>query len=709
MNKNRTGYVSKKRSLVGKRSYCFIDYKYFDYSVFSNIRVLYRNGKKNGESFNDVIIMADTETSKETPNTVCRNYVVAWTISIRAYDTNIVTLYGTRPSEMVDCMNRIIMAMPGDNTVFYIQNLSYDWVFLRKFFMREWGTPEHQLNTKPHYPIFVEFGNGVTLRDSLILSQRSLEKWAVDMDVQHKKAVGFWDYDKIRNQGGRFTPNEKTYIEHDTLAGVECLQKTMDSLGKNIFTIPYTATGIPREIVRKLAKENRFRDEFLKIVPPYQVQLILELVYHGGYTHNNRHFIEQIIKATFDEDLQKWIHTIIAFDESSAYPYALLAFKYPMERFTQFENCKPEFILENAENYAYIFKLILVKPRLKNDFIPMPTLQKSKAVKILNGVEDNGRLLCAGYVEIYLNEVDLGVILKQYDYDFAYCVDVYFSKKDYLPRWFTDFVFQCFVDKTQLKGGDAVLYSIAKAKLNALYGMCCQKPVKQVIEEDYLSGKYSIDDKQDEETIYQKYIDNRNSVLPYQWGVWCTSYSFANLHEIGSYAGTWLYSDTDSCYGLDWDIAGIEAYNERCKQRLRDRGYGAVLHNDREYWLGICELDGEYREFVSVGAKRYAVRKLNGDVKITVAGVPKKGFQCLKDDLRNFKAGFIFDGETTGKKQHTYFYEEDITIDENGNERGDSIDLSPASYELDSVRHVDWERIFVDEIEIQTYDENHVL
>ena len=514
------------------------------------------------------------------------------------------------------------------------------------------------------------------------------------MQAKHRKAAGYWDYDAVRHQSGRFTPHEKTYIEHDTLAGVECIQATMDVLHKHIYSIPLTATGIPREQVQKIAAENGGRELFKKIVPEYNVQLLLEKVFHGGYTHNNRHYIERIVKGSVD-----------AYDEASAYPYAMLAYKFPMEKFRPFEPCKPGFILENKEEYAYIFKLILVKPRLKDDTIPMPALQKSKAEQMINAVEDNGRILCAEYFEIYLNEIDLEVIMKQYDYDHALCVDVYFAGKDFLPRWFTDFIYKCFVDKTMLKGGDPVLYSIAKAKLNSLYGMCVQKPVKLIIEEDYNTGDYAIADEQNEEEIYKKYCENYRSVLPYQWGVWVTSIAFRNLFEIGSYAGKWLYSDTDSCYGQDWDIEGLKGYNERCKKRLTERGYGAVMHRDREYWLGICELDGQYQEFVSVGAKRYACRDLKGLLKITVAGVPKAGRVCLKDDIRNFRTGFIFDGETTGKKQHTYFMEESTWIDDNGNERGDSIDLSPAAYLLDSVREVDWEAYFSDNIEMQVYSE----
>ncbi len=109
---------------------------------------------------------------------------------------------------------------------------------------------------------------------------------------------------------------------------------------------------------------------------------------------------------------------------------------------------------------------------------------------------------------------------------------------------------------------------------------------------------------------------------------------------------------------------------------------------------------------MSVGAKRYAVRMLNDVLKIPVAGVPKSGVLCLKNDIRNFRAGLVFDGETTGKMQHTYFYEDDIYTDQNGNERGDSIDLSPTTYVLDSVSSPkDWDKIFEEEIEIQVYDD----
>ena len=697
----RKELYERRAALMIRHKYSLSFWKYYDYSVFRNIMYLCRKGQDHKDTYNDVIIMLDTETSKEKAGEVCENYIVAWTISIRAFNTNICTLYGQKPSECIECIGNLIMQMPGDKTVFYIHNLSYDWVFLRKFMMAKWGTPAHQLNVKSHYPIYIEFGNGIILKDSLILAQRKLEKWSQDMDAEHKKAVGLWDYDKVRMQDDFLNAAELTYIEHDTLSGVECIQKTMDALHKNICSMPYTATGIPREQVQKIGKENKAHDKFTRIVPEYETQLELEDVFHGGYVHNNRHFIERVIKSSM-------YGLIYAFDFASSYPFTMLAYKFPMERFFVYGTAKPETILEASDKYAFIFKLIMIKPRLKDDFIAMPALQKSKLKKGVNIVEDNGRILCAAYTEIWLNETDLSVIMQQYDYDKAICVNVKASKKDYLPRWFTDYIFETFKEKTQLKGGDAVLYSIAKAKLNSLYGMTVQKPIKETIEEDYITGKYDIPDDSDPKEIYEKYKKKYTSVLPYQIGVWVTSYAFRNLFRLGDCFETWLYSDTDSCYGLNPDMDKIKAYNDECIRIIKERGYGPVNYNGRDYHLGIAELDGIYSEFISVGAKRYACRdNETGKLKITVAGVPKKkGVKCLNDDLRNFHAGFIFDGNITGKMQHTYFQSEDITIDKNGNERADSIDLSKCDYKLDSVRSVDWERIFEEEIEVQVYEED---
>lgn len=623
------------------------------------------------------------------------NHVVAWTISIRAFNANIVTLYGHKPSDLVETMSKIHSAMQGDKTIFYIHNASYDWVFLRKFLFRKFGVPIKQLNTKAHYPISIEFSNGIILRDSLILAQRKLEKWAEDLDVEHKKQVGKWDYNKIRSQFDEFSNDELDYIECDTLAGVECIQKMMDTLNKKVYSMPYTATGVPREQLRKRGKENGAKDLFKRICLTYEQYKKMLKVYHGGYTHGNRHFVNTLIKAL-----------VRCFDFASSYPFVMLSEKYPMEKFTPFKDVPPEYIINNSDDYAFIFKLIMVNPKIKNDDVSMPALQFSKCTKTINAITDNGRILAASYAEIYLTEQDLIVINEQYDADYKMCVEVETARKDYLPRWFTDYVYECFENKCNLKYGDATLYAIAKAIVNCLYGMCVQKSIQDLINENYDTGEFDFTILDNEEE-YEKYLKKPSAILPYQWGVWVTAYAFKNLFTLGKCCNSWYYSDTDSIYGSDWDEDALNAYNERCKEKLLANGYGAVHTEEKDFWLGVAEPDGDYTEFKYMGAKRYACRKAkDGQLKITVAGVPKKdGVKCLKDDLNNFVPGFCFDGATTGKLLHTYVMVDDIYIDEWGNETGDSIDLTPCDYILDMTDIHTWEDLILEDVEVQVYDE----
>ena len=66
-----------------------------------------------------------------------------------------------------------------------------------------------------------------------------------DMQVDHLKSTGKWDYNKLRTQHDTLSSDELEYIEHDTLAGVECIDKTIQALNKKIWSLPYTATRIP--------------------------------------------------------------------------------------------------------------------------------------------------------------------------------------------------------------------------------------------------------------------------------------------------------------------------------------------------------------------------------------------------------------------------------------------------------------------------------
>lgn len=622
------------------------------------------------------------------------NHIVIWTLSIRMFDLNIATLYGRKPSELIDCIDSIMGMLQGQTTYMYIFNLSYDYVFLRKFLNKAYGEPIRQLNVKPHYPINLEYANGLVLKDALILAQRKLSKWAEDMQAEHQKAVGDWDYNIIRHQNTPISEDELHYAEFDTLAGVECIDILKNQLHKTIGQMPFTSTGILREIIKKVGAENKAREWLLKLAPTFNQYVKQTKIYHGGYTHGNRHHLNELIKAgellnVFDES--SIIENVKGGDFASSYPFSLFK-KYPSSKFIPIENKSMQFILKHSGEYAFMFKLRAVNVRLKNDDIPMPFLQYSKTDYTINEMLDNGRIIACDYMEIWLNELDLSIVEMQYDMDYHICTEVEASLKDYLPRWFTDIVWQLFKEKTELKGIDDVLYNIAKFKLNSCYGLCCQRWDKPEIIEQ-IDGSYIEDTTKSAQDLFNETLNKRSTILPYCIGAWCTSYSTVALFKMGSMCDIWLYSDTDSCYGLGWHMQEVEAYNQECINFMQKRGYGggAFSKKGKHCFLGVIEFDEdcEYSEFKYMGAKRYAGRCVkDNEIHITVAGVPKKdGAKCLNNDMNNFHPDFIFDGEITGKKTHTHLYIDDIYINEYGDEVGDSIDLSPCDYKLDMVTY----------------------
>ena len=713
----------------------------FDYSFLTrNIMCYKKKGKWRKGTWNDVIIMADTETSKSHEgyeydefgnDDPLPNHIVCWTISLRAYHKNIVTLYGMKPSEFICCLKELRKSLKGDDIYIYFHNLAYDYVFLRLFLFDAFGAPDKGLNTKPHYPISVGFSNGIILKDSLILSGCKLEKWAKDLNVEHQKAVGSWDYDRIRDQDHKLTREEKKYIENDTLAGVECIDAMCITLKKSVYSIMATATGIVREEVRLRAQANRGKEYFLRNALSYDQYIKVRTLYHGGYSHGNRYYLMETLRERVTE----------CWDFCSSYPFCLLAFRYPCSKFIHFKDCGPETILKYGEKYAFIFRVSFINIRLKDDLLPMPALQSTKCDKTINMCTDNGRCISAGYASLYICEQDLFVFADQYTWDKCYCTEVEMAPKDYLPRWFTDYVFELFENKCKLKKTkkeDPVNYALAKSKVNSLYGLTVQASIRENIIEvidpgeypinregdtaHYDSGDYRIDFEQDPTKEYEKYLKSYNAILNYQIGTYCTAYAFRNLFELGKcvkhctdekgkllFPPHWYYSDTDSCYSDDWDYGKIWEYNNRCKELLRANGYGPVIVDGKENWLGIAEHvepEDSYLEYRVLGSKRYAGRsKEDNDLHITVAGVPKKGAKCLEDDLDNFTKNFIFDGKVTGKLTHYYIYsKKGIYTDDYGNEIGDSIDLKPCDYLLDAVDR--WEYIFQEEVTLLTYGED---
>ena len=680
----------------------------FDFSFCRRSPVDQARGKDK-TCINELFIMLDTETSKSRPDRQKAdgsyydndNYIVAWSAAFNVLGFDVCTVWGDSPEQIVPFLTELQETLKGNRTVIYVHNLAYDWQFLRKWCYRSWGDPVSQLNTKPHYPVNIEFSNGIIFRDSLILAQRSIEKWAKDLNVEHGKAVGKWDYDRIRHQKEPMSDDELDYIECDVLAGVECLAALRKALGVTFASMPYTQTGIVRAAGREAGKPaGAHRLAKACYERGYEVYHLLTEIYHGGYTHANRH----LSGWTIEEDIK-------AYDFSSSYPFCMITEPMPIERFWPARTVTEEDILKNMKRMAYIFRFRARDVHLKDLDDPFPSLQLCKVRRIIDCIIDNGRVLDAGYIDIYLNEIDFSLVRRQYTWTECSIDDVYCSAKELLPQWLRDFVYDLYKQKTMLKGGDKVLYALAKARLNSVYGMCVQRVLMDDIIEDPESGDYKTVSKDTPEE-FEHEINKRGTFLFYAWGVWTTSAAQRNVHDltmcVDNRTENALYVDTDSCYATRWNESALALYNKLCKAKLKAAGYDPVMFNGREYIPGVAELDGEYTQFRTVGAKRYCCReKDTGELKLTVSGVPKKaGAKCLEDDIEKFQSGFTFRGEITGKLTHLYQYVDEIYQNKHGDWIADSVNLVPCDYLLDeSIEHA-LDTFGEEEIYIQVYDED---
>lgn len=291
-----------------RREYLYKYYLDCPFGIFKHCPVDQARGKDKTR-LNELFIMLDTETSKSQPDEqypdgryfINDNYIVAWSCSINIYGMDIMTIWGDSPDQILPFLEEMHNCLKGNKTIIYLHHLAYDWQFLRKWCYEAWGDPVAQLNTKPHYPVNIDFANGITLRDSLILAQRSIERWAKDLNAPNGKAVGAWDYDRIRHQREPMTDDELKYIECDVLAGVECLAILRKTLGVTYNNMPYTQTGIVRSAARESGKpfsaHKKARDYYYK---GFEVYHKLVDIYHGGYTHANRHISGWTIEESIE-------------------------------------------------------------------------------------------------------------------------------------------------------------------------------------------------------------------------------------------------------------------------------------------------------------------------------------------------------------------------------------------------------------------------
>lgn len=532
----------------------------------------------------------------------------------------------------------------GITVLVWVHNLSYEFQF-----MRHWlpFRKDKIFALKSRKVVRADI-DGAQFRCSYIQTNKSLDAFTRDIGVVHQKLSGVeFDYSKKRYPWTEMTTEELQYCCNDVVGLLEAMRVRMRMENDTLYSLPLTSTGY----VRRLAKEamRKFNHNQLQaMMCDVDVYKLLRLEFRGGDTHANRYHVNKILE------------NVASYDRASSYPDVMLNYRFPMSAFT------PRMITDIDElekkcqirDCCFIAVFAITNLQQRDIYYGAPYLSLDKAVEISGQVVDNGRVLSADKAVYVFNDIDWKIVKSEYVGEVEIS-QVYIAKYGYLPQAFRDLVIDLFHKKTSLKNvnGQELNYMRSKELINSLYGMCAQNPVKpDVIYMDEPDQAFTLEDIVDIGEKLEKY--NKKAFLLYAWGCWVTAWARLKLKEMINIVGdNFVYCDTDSVKFLVRDdynriVARIEEYNQGLKElSISNKGYADDKKGITHY-LGVYEYEETYKQFKTLGAKKYAYTRQDGTFKITIAGVPKKAGAREMGTIKNFNVGFVF--RNSGKLESVY-------------------------------------------------------
>lgn len=632
--------------------------KYKKYGDICNTTMSFDIETSNGYYKNGVVYPFDKSKSPdfwEDYEKVGIMYI--WQFAI---DNNV--FYGRTTEDLIEFMDDLDRACPILKFV-YVHNLGFEFNAV----LRENFEIESLFARKERHPLTLTLADYlVEFRCSYQLTNLSLEACCREYRIESKK-LDTLDYLDIKTPYTTLTPEELQYCINDVLIVNEVIAKFRAEYG-GIYNIPLTQTGEVRRDVRRLMSNKVTWLKRCKALNNFTYSEYVDMVnlMTGGATHANRLYVNKVIGGNeLKDDIIYGSPPIRCFDFSSSYPFVALAFKYPLSLFIEAEY-DPKY--DDPDKYAFIVKVKFtdIECNCCNEYLSV-----HKALSKHEYVSDNGKLIKAKECTYILNNVDMAIINATYRWEDMEILSFKYALVEYLPDDFRRLILSWYVNKTKLKGvtGSEDLYMKQKQKLNAgSYGMLLTKIYNDKItfeNNDWRSMAFCEDlfnsiKEENEGKSLQNYF------MPMQPGVWITSWArfqlFNNL--IIPCDDLLHYYDTDSVYGQDAYIKQcVDRYNAMIpdihKELAEQLGVDVDMFAPEDikgikHPIGILDLDGDYCEGVYMGAKRYAMRKLDGHLKQTVAGVRKGSVTALNDDLHNFNKALIYDYDASQKLIMTY-------------------------------------------------------
>lgn len=601
-----------------------------------------------------------------------------WIVSIQVLFNNEYHLF-RYPEEFVKFLKKLYYKLglkPYDDTekklIIYIHNLSYDMSYLYPYLLDLPGIDKDAkyqgIIEAPNKFLSLVFGS-YEFRCSYRLSGMSLEKWSKEMNAEHIKKVGMYDYDKVLYPDSKLSEDEQDYDRFDVYSMRDSLNKQMAYYGDDITTIPLTKTGYIRRTLRKSCfndphyKKKYFWDNKLSAVN-YEYCL---KSFSGGYTHNNRFWRDTLIEAgkTYEyipgSGIYIKVDKIKHRDFKSHYPTQQTCYnRFPIGRPQHIYDCSSmpfvytvEEILSEALEFTHFVKLLITDCSLRDPNCSMPFMQLSKCYQATfnNKIVDNGRIIKAsGSFIMYVDTLTLQILAEQYTMECA-VLDVYRMKNGPLPDCIIKVVDKYFKGKSDKK---ALVHQLTeefgkldpktveaefdlmqeKAGLNSIYGCTVQQALKDVFQiDDNMNFSYKtkyISEEEVEEGL-ESYYSGKNNFLAYQLGCVVTSLARFELYQFIKLIGYEyvLYSDTDSLFYIS--TPEIEKRIEEKNKELRKEAHFVELENGKKEYYNEFTEEPECLAFKGLHSKCYGVVTAKG-LEITIAGVPARTIIGMEGD-----------------------------------------------------------------------------
>ena len=390
------------------------------------------------------------------------------------------------------------------HVVCFIHNASFEFAFLAGIYHFQ---PEEGFYREVRKPIYFEMYKCIEFRCSYIQTNMSLAKLTKQYGVPVKLSGQKFDYEKIRFPWTELSDYELEYAARDVQSLVAAMRIRMERDCDNLQTLPLTSTGYVRRDVRAALKPLylQIRD----ILPDEAQYRLLRKAFRGGNTHCAKEFSGRLLENVY------------SYDMASCYPAQQLTKQYPMSKFRWLDDrlTLDRIIRFLKLNYAVVGQYEFTGLRLKDKHTRIPYLSLARTESV-DFRCDNGRLLYAGFCRIALTEVDLEIVLQQYDFDLIDIKCAMVSQKGYLPEEYKNVIRKYYHNKTVLKGtqdpDELYLYQKDKEKINAIYGMSAQDPIHSDIK--YNDGVWTVSGYDRPKEVIEKTL--LSAKFPYQWGVY---------------------------------------------------------------------------------------------------------------------------------------------------------------------------------------------